>query len=117
MVMVSFVADKHSTDATRTNWSLVYYSMTVTVNSFCTILILSRIIRVSGIRASLKTYRGIIEVLVESAVMYAIVYIALLIAYAYQFYTGETVATVYPYHVVVSYSVTVGAFFHRHPPY
>ncbi|KAF8992656.1 hypothetical protein BDZ89DRAFT_1086115 [Hymenopellis radicata] len=88
------------------NWSLIYYLMTMTTNSMCTVLILFRIVRVSGLGASLKTYRGIIGILVESAAMYASIYIALLIAYAYQFYTGATVLTAYNYPVVISYSIT-----------
>ncbi|KAF9043593.1 hypothetical protein BDZ89DRAFT_1128287 [Hymenopellis radicata] len=106
MVIISWVDDGSFSNASRTNWSLVYYLMTVATNSLCTILILFRIVRVSGLGASLKTYRGIIEILVESAAMYAIIYIALLIAYAYQFYTGAAVLTAYNYPVVISYSIT-----------
>ncbi len=85
--------------------------MTVATNSLCTLLILFRIVRVSGISASLKTYRGIIEILIESAAMYAIVYIALLIAYAYEFYNDTvTVMTAYTYPVVISDSITVRSY-------
>ncbi|KAF8990487.1 hypothetical protein BDZ89DRAFT_1124392 [Hymenopellis radicata] len=106
IVIVSSVEDANFVGATQINWSLVYYSMTVATNSLCTILILFRIVRVSGLGASLKTYRGIIEILVESAAMYAIIYIAVVIAYAYQFYTGATVATAYPYPEMISISIT-----------
>ncbi|KAF8994621.1 hypothetical protein BDZ89DRAFT_50533 [Hymenopellis radicata] len=105
IVIVSYVDDITFTSTSRTNWTLVYYSMTVATNSLCTILILFRIVRISGLGASLKTYRGIIEILVESAAMYAIIYIALLIAFAYQFYTDTTVATS-SYAMVISYSIT-----------
>ncbi|KAF9024959.1 hypothetical protein BDZ89DRAFT_1162012 [Hymenopellis radicata] len=106
IIMVCYVEDIAFIGASRTNWSLVYYSMTVATNSLCTVLILFRIVRVSGLGASLKTYRGIIEILVESAAMYAIIYIALLIAYAYQFYTGVTVMTANYYPEVISFSIT-----------
>ncbi|KAF9025183.1 hypothetical protein BDZ89DRAFT_1135626 [Hymenopellis radicata] len=106
LVIVAYVKDFAFTSASQVNWALVYYSMTVATNSLCTILILFRIVRVSGLGASLKTYRGIIEILVESAAMYAIIYIALLIAYAYQFYTGTAIATAYPYPTMISYSIT-----------
>ena len=109
MVIVYYVEAIAFIGASRINWSLVYYSMTVATNSLCTILILFRIVRVSGLGASLKTYRGIIEILLESAAMYAIIYIALLIAYAYQFYTGVAVAT-FCYPVVISYSITVSVY-------
>ncbi|KAF9018031.1 hypothetical protein BDZ89DRAFT_1074256 [Hymenopellis radicata] len=102
MVIISFDAET----IFFVNWALASYSMTVVTNSLCTILILFRIVRVSGLGASLKTYRGIIEILVESAAMYAIIYIALLIAYAYQFYSGATILTAYTYLVMISYSVT-----------
>ncbi|KAF9021384.1 hypothetical protein BDZ89DRAFT_1071473 [Hymenopellis radicata] len=107
MAIVTYVENINFGSASRTNWSLVYYSMTMATNSLCTILILFRIVRVSGVGASLKTYRGIIEILVESAAMYAIIYIALLIAYAYQFYgTVDPVMTAYSYPEVISFSIT-----------
>ncbi|KAF8910246.1 hypothetical protein CPB85DRAFT_1253386 [Mucidula mucida] len=106
LIIVSAVAKNNFISASRVNWSLVYYSMTVATNTLCTLLILFRIVRVSGIGASLKTYRGIIEILVESAAIYAIVYIALLIVYAYQFYGGVAVLTANAYPKVISYSIT-----------
>ncbi|KAF9021412.1 hypothetical protein BDZ89DRAFT_1071532, partial [Hymenopellis radicata] len=107
MIIVLYVEDLDFASTSLTNWSLIYYSMTVATNSLCTILILFRIVRVSGLGASLKTYRGIIEILIESAAMYAIIYIALLIAYAYQFYgTVDIVLTAYPYPMIISYSIT-----------
>ncbi|KAF9017322.1 hypothetical protein BDZ89DRAFT_1045188 [Hymenopellis radicata] len=87
---------------------LVYYSMTVVTNSLCTFLLLFRSIRFSSLLgASLRTYRGIIEVLVESAAMYAAIYIALLIVYAYDFYSPDvTVLTRHQYPMVISFSIT-----------
>ncbi|KAF9038928.1 hypothetical protein BDZ89DRAFT_1110222 [Hymenopellis radicata] len=70
MAIVFFLEDVNFANASRVNWSLVYYSMTVATNSVCTILILFRIVRISGLGASLKTYRGIIEILVESAAIF-----------------------------------------------
>ncbi|KAF9018033.1 hypothetical protein BDZ89DRAFT_1165405 [Hymenopellis radicata] len=106
MIIASNVANLNSASISQINWILVYYSMTTVTNSLCTVLILFRIVQVSGLGASLKTYRGIIEILVESAAMYAIIYIALLIAYAYQFYTGAAVATAEPYPQSISISIT-----------
>ncbi|KAF9021396.1 hypothetical protein BDZ89DRAFT_1071508 [Hymenopellis radicata] len=106
MVIVSSVETVHTVNASQVNWTLVYYAMTVVTNSLCTILILFRIVRVSGLGASLKTYRGIIEILVESAAMYAMIYIALLIGYAYQFYSGARIGTAKPYLAFISYSIT-----------
>ncbi|KAF9038937.1 hypothetical protein BDZ89DRAFT_1061061 [Hymenopellis radicata] len=108
MVIVSYVEDLTVTvSASQVNWSLVYYSMTVATNSLCTILILFRIVRVSGLGASLKTYRGIIEILVESAAIDDDGRTsALLIAYAYQFYTGAAIGTADPYPRMISYSIT-----------
>ncbi len=77
IVIVTSVADIHFVGDSQANWSLIYYSMTVATNSLCTTLILIRIMQVSGISAGLKTYRGIIEILIESAALYAVVYLAL----------------------------------------
>ncbi|KAF9029547.1 hypothetical protein BDZ89DRAFT_1065331 [Hymenopellis radicata] len=106
MTLHTIIAAPLSTSASHTNWLLVYLSMTVATNSSCTFLILFRIVQVSGIGASLKTYRGIIEILVESAAMYAIIYIAILIAYTYQVYTDTPTTTAYMYPTVISYSIT-----------
>ncbi|KAF9017104.1 hypothetical protein BDZ89DRAFT_1140981 [Hymenopellis radicata] len=82
--------DISAVGAGQVNWTLVYYSMTV-----------------SGVGASLKTYRGIIEILVESAAMYAAIYISLLLVYAYEFYSPNVVVmTAYTYPEVISYSIT-----------
>ncbi|KAF8900188.1 hypothetical protein CPB85DRAFT_163908 [Mucidula mucida] len=108
IVIVTSVADIHFVGDSQANWSLIYYSMTVATNSLCTTLILFRIMQVSGISAGLKTYRGIIEILIESAALYAVVYLALVIAYAYQYYSLEdgSYMTAYKYPVVMSYSIT-----------
>ncbi|KAF9019296.1 hypothetical protein BDZ89DRAFT_322925 [Hymenopellis radicata] len=55
-------------------WNLLYYTMPVITNTLCTSLILLRIVRVNGVRASLRTYGSIIEILVESAVIYSSVF-------------------------------------------
>ncbi|KAF9039622.1 hypothetical protein BDZ89DRAFT_899497, partial [Hymenopellis radicata] len=70
-----------STYASQAVWTLVYYSMTMVTNSLCTFLLLFRIVRVRGVGAGIKTYRGIIEILIESAAMYTIIYTALLVVY------------------------------------
>ncbi|KAF9018495.1 hypothetical protein BDZ89DRAFT_1073831, partial [Hymenopellis radicata] len=77
-------------------------------NSLCTFLLLFRSMRFSDLLgASLRTYRGIIEVLVESAAMYAAIYIALLVVHTYEFYSPDVIVrTRYEYPMVISYSIT-----------
>ncbi|KAF9039591.1 hypothetical protein BDZ89DRAFT_1129212 [Hymenopellis radicata] len=104
-IMVFMYASPGLPDA-QVNWSLVYYSMTVLTNSLCTFLIIFRVVRISNLGASLKTYRGIIEIVFESAVMYAIVYIVLLGCYASEFYTNQTVMSATSYLINISYSIT-----------
>lgn len=60
---------------TSVNWRLVFASMTVFTNVFCTLVIIFRIVSVAGLAKSLRTYRGIIEILVESALLYTTVYL------------------------------------------
>ncbi len=76
--------------------------MTVATNSLCTSLLLFRCMRTS---VGLKTSRGIIEILVESAALYAI---ALLVAFTYEFYMHRPILTAYNYPLMMSYSITVG---------
>ncbi|KAF8899849.1 hypothetical protein CPB85DRAFT_1327098 [Mucidula mucida] len=71
MALVSAWADVASTGISPSNWLLLYYSMTLATNTLCTFLILFR-------SSGLKTDRG----------LDAVIYIALLLAYAHQFYTG-----------------------------
>ncbi|KAF8907168.1 hypothetical protein CPB85DRAFT_844423 [Mucidula mucida] len=88
----------------QVNWVLLYYSMIVVTNSLCTILILTRIVRTSD---NLKTYRGVIEIIVESAVMYSIIYIALVVVYGYEYYSPRVkVMGAYAYPLLMSYSIS-----------
>ncbi|KAF9029914.1 hypothetical protein BDZ89DRAFT_692247 [Hymenopellis radicata] len=65
----------------KTAWIFIYYSITVVTNCLCTFLILYRIVRISGVLASLRTYRGIIEMLIESAFVYSVTYIVYLVVF------------------------------------
>ncbi len=84
--------------------------MTVVTNSLCTFLILFRIMKVKGVGASLRTYRGIIEILVESAAMYSAIYIALLGVQAYETYSHTVALTaIHTYPQMLSINITVSA--------
>ncbi|PBK70157.1 hypothetical protein ARMSODRAFT_956238 [Armillaria solidipes] len=69
-------ASVESTATQGVTWITVYLSLSLGTTLFCTTLIIYRIIRVgrypdnSG--TSLSAYRGVIEILVESALLYAI---------------------------------------------
>lgn len=73
-------------NSSHVRWTLISRCTTVFVNVYCTFVILFRIVRVRGLRKSLAVYRGIIEILLESAVLYTGVYLA---------YIGLDVHTVY----------------------
>lgn len=49
--------------------------MTVITNIFCTVAIIIRLLRISGFNKAFKTYRGILEVLIESAILYTSIYL------------------------------------------
>ncbi|KAF9026017.1 hypothetical protein BDZ89DRAFT_1135045 [Hymenopellis radicata] len=87
------------------NWNFVYFAMTLATNGLCTLLIVFRILRVSGPRA--RTYRGVIEILVESAALYSVsylVYIGLLAKSAFYDPDGEDLS--YAYMRSLLYSIT-----------
>ncbi len=67
---------------TEIDWNIVYYSMTVATNILCTGSIVLRIIYISR---TIRTYRGIIEILVESAMLYSVTYITYIAVYAYAY--------------------------------
>ncbi len=117
VIIVTVLDTFPHSNATGINWRLVYYLMTLITNGLCTFLILFRIVRISGVGASFKTYRGIIEILVESAAIYSAIYIALLVTYAYASYTNQLVLSASSYLMMISYSITVSASSQRNVLY
>lgn len=100
---------------------LSYLSATVITNIFCTTAIICRIVVASGWRKSLKTYRGLIEILVESSFLYTAIYmIRIGLEIHTQYFTKElderfvfaqtlgysiTVCSIFPTSIVVDISV------------
>ncbi|SJL15038.1 uncharacterized protein ARMOST_18520 [Armillaria ostoyae] len=66
--------DMHSYNG-NTDWTTVYLSLGLAATLMCTLLIVYRILSVGGIKAGLRTYRGVVEVIVESAALYSIILI------------------------------------------
>ncbi|KAF9023608.1 hypothetical protein BDZ89DRAFT_1041571 [Hymenopellis radicata] len=64
------------------NWTVVYYAITASLNIATTGLIVGRIVRGGGLKRARK-FRGIIEILIESAFMYAAVYVVYLAMYVH----------------------------------
>ncbi|KAK0238338.1 hypothetical protein EDD85DRAFT_505171 [Armillaria nabsnona] len=89
-------------DSIAIKWALVTMAMTLGNHILCTALIVARIIHVArghrGIMGGIRTYRGVIEILVESAALYSIIYLVLMILYPFQGNTGFMYAQmlVYP---------------------
>ncbi|KAF9026902.1 hypothetical protein BDZ89DRAFT_1161031 [Hymenopellis radicata] len=90
------------------NWNLVSYAVAMLTNTFYTFLVLVRILRITGIRASLATYRGMTELFVESAALYSVAYAVLLGIYAYEYYSpnASPVIAMYHYPKAVASSIT-----------
>ncbi|KAK0238341.1 hypothetical protein EDD85DRAFT_505280 [Armillaria nabsnona] len=75
-----------SGDNTVTKWAVATIAATLATNVLCTTLIITRIIGVarrqrSMLSMGLRTYRGVLEILVESAALYSISYLLLMIFY------------------------------------
>ncbi|KAK0491970.1 hypothetical protein EDD18DRAFT_1465696 [Armillaria luteobubalina] len=63
-------------------WTTIYLSLVLTTTLMCTLLIVYRILSVGGIKAGLRTYRGVVEVIVQLAALYfitLIIYISLIV--------------------------------------
>ncbi|KAF9020621.1 hypothetical protein BDZ89DRAFT_1138548 [Hymenopellis radicata] len=104
IVVAGLVKQSGAVLSAQVNWVLLYYSMIVVTNSLCTLLILARIVRTSD---NLKTYRGVIEIIVESAIMYSFIYIALVVVYGYEYYSPSVkVMAAYAYPLLMSYSIS-----------
>ncbi|KAK0209814.1 hypothetical protein IW262DRAFT_496016 [Armillaria fumosa] len=71
--------DEFSEFGSRIDWTTLYLSLVLATTLMCTLLIVYRILSVGGIKAGLRSYRGVVEVVVESAALYSaalIIYIA-----------------------------------------
>ncbi|PBK83514.1 hypothetical protein ARMGADRAFT_1170497 [Armillaria gallica] len=72
-------------DETKTNWVVATIASTFGTNILCTTLIVARIIYVArghrGIMGGIRTYRGVLEILVESAALYSITFVVFMILY------------------------------------
>ncbi|KAK0434379.1 uncharacterized protein EV420DRAFT_1248273, partial [Desarmillaria tabescens] len=75
----------------------MYLSFSLGTTLFCTILIIYRIIKVGRSSNSIGAYRGVIEILVESASLYAV---SLILWMAFLLHNYE--ASVYPEAIYVS---------------
>ena len=73
--MAKLTEDKSQSSGRTFNWEIMFLSSTVLTNSYCTVAIIARICLVGGFRKALKTYHGLLEILIEDHVMYAVVYI------------------------------------------
>ncbi len=60
--------------ADRIDWTMLSLSLTLATTLLCTLLIIYRIVTVAGGKhgAGLRSYRGVVEVIVESAALYSI---------------------------------------------
>ena len=56
-------------------WDVTFLSSTVFTNIFCTTTITYRVVSVNGFARSFKRYRGVLEILIESAVLYTAIYV------------------------------------------
>ncbi|KAK0231759.1 hypothetical protein EDD85DRAFT_956569 [Armillaria nabsnona] len=71
--------DEFSEFGSRIDWTTLYLSLVLTTTLMNTMLIVYRISSVGGIKGGLRSYRGVVEVVVESAALYSaalIIYIA-----------------------------------------
>ncbi|KAK0494396.1 hypothetical protein EDD18DRAFT_1176735 [Armillaria luteobubalina] len=60
--------------ANRIDWTMLSLSLTLTTTLLCTLLIIYRIVTVAGGKhgAGLRSYRGVVEIIVESAALYSV---------------------------------------------
>ncbi|KAK0209510.1 hypothetical protein IW262DRAFT_1528863 [Armillaria fumosa] len=61
------------------NWVVLYSSLILATLLWCTILIIYRILRVGGTPGRIRVYQRVIEMLVESALLYSAVIVVLLV--------------------------------------
>ncbi|KAF9030234.1 hypothetical protein BDZ89DRAFT_1132536 [Hymenopellis radicata] len=80
-MVIEYSSDLHtsaSVSLNEINWQIVYYSITAGTNVLTTFLIIFRILSLGGLKSA-RTYRGLLEILVESAFLYSATYIIYLV--------------------------------------
>ncbi len=70
-------------------WLILYISFTMATTILCTLLIIYRIITVSHRGMGIQTFQGIIEIIVESALIYSIMLITYVILIARNSFGGQ----------------------------
>ncbi|PBK62475.1 hypothetical protein ARMSODRAFT_1061453 [Armillaria solidipes] len=71
------------------SWSMLYSSLILATLLWCTILIIYRIWRVGGASRRIRTYQRVIEMLVESASLYSVVLVVLVVLEACNEVAGD----------------------------
>ncbi len=103
IVVHQFVAS-FCRDGTETNWAVATIAATLGTNILCTALIVGRIVYVArghrGVMGGIRTYRGVLEILVESAALYSTTFVVLIILYPLE-------GNEYMYPQALIFSVTV----------
>lgn len=61
------------------NWAVLYSSLVLATLLWCTILIIYRILRVSGVATGIRLYHRAIEAIVDSASLYSLVMVGLMV--------------------------------------
>lgn len=91
----------------NTNMELIYTSTTVITNIFCTTSIIYQLLSIGGWRKSLRTYRGLIEILVESSILHTVVYLVRVALEIHAQYFAEVLDARHWYPQALGYSITV----------
>ncbi|KAF8912262.1 hypothetical protein CPB85DRAFT_604746 [Mucidula mucida] len=81
-MVTTYSSDPLMTASTsQVNWTIVYYAVTTSVNILTTLLIIIRILSVGGLKR-VRTYRGILGILIKSAFLHSATYMVFLGLYA-----------------------------------
>ncbi len=93
------------------DWNLVSYAVAMLTTTLYTSLVVFRMLHVNGVSTSLRTYRGIAELFVESAALYSVAHTVLLGIYAYEYYyyspAASPVIAMYRYPKAITSAITV----------
>ena len=105
--VIIFFTDSFWTTDQIANLELLFLSTTVLTNIYCTTSIIYRVIGVDGWRKSLKTYRRLTEILIESSVLYTAIYVMRIGLQIYTQYFTERVDERARFAQALAYSITV----------
>ena len=110
--VIFFASEGVEIPVTQSTWQIIFLATTVFTNIYCTSAIIYGIVSLNGFIKAFRTYHGILEILIESAIMYTAIYLVQIGLDVYTTYFTTKWDTRYFYAQALATVITVCLPFH-----